>query len=80
MNHRIAAAKFQNKTDAVVHLHLLLSGDAADSFSFAEQLVHHTSHFGFPPRRKSKMVWAFGAHPGVYPAIPTYALSDIVIK
>ena len=24
------------------------------------------------------MVWAFGAHPGVYPAIPTFALGDIV--
>ena len=40
-------------------------------YSLLEQLVHHTSHFGFPPRRKSKMVWAFGAHPGVYPAILT---------
>ena len=40
-------------------------------FLLLKQLVHHTSHFGFPPRRKSKMVWAFGAHPGVYPAILT---------
>ena len=31
-------------------------------FILLEQLVPHTTHFGFPPRRKSKVVCDLGSH------------------